>query len=359
MSFGKQLDDFGVSTYDIHGLPTVLAIQFTSDFVATAGTPAVDNVYFTVDMSGDDYAPYYDSASISVPSTGPGAGVLNINLARKAGVNPTEIGVYTINAAVDMYLKNSVGDLLFHMKTYEIKIYRKGTESSTVLGSSVGMPGLNVGGETGETDPENLPPEAVEEAANPNPVSYTTVIPQDLTLETGAAGEGGGGGGGGGEDPVEPGEDIAMTVGSEKETFRVWLDGSAVIEVYSDSELTNKVFEWPTELVDAPEDESASSNYLTVELANVPVGLYALGTIYIKFVVKMRDTAGDVVRRTIRSLQAINQTGENKADIVAAVLFASHDDEDESSALCTQTSKILKFAIAATGTAAVGTALLL
>ena len=350
----------GVITYEItHGLPTSIPILFQSDFPAnTAASATLGELFFSFELGGDA-AIYYAGSSLSIDTAGPGAGQFRIDLTRAAG-GPTDIGVYELSLAVDMFFKNPVGDILMHYRTYVIKLHMAGTKSSLVVSSGVAMPGTDIGladqGE-GASEPiviEELPPEVVEEAVNPNPVTYTSVVPQDLTLTSGPAdggsggegggeggGEQGGGGGGGDPEPVAEDEDVELTVGSETETVRVWLDASAQIEVYSDAALTSLVYVWPTELVQAPEAEGDASNYLNVQLENVPVGLFSLGTIYIKFVIKLRDTAGDAVRR--RSVLRSVATGydqqhrmleeKQEASVVrltALVLFESGIEESSS-----------------------------
>ena len=314
-----QLGSFhGTVAYEnTHGFPTIIPIEYESDYTAEDQGSAVDGeVYFTYSISGTGSS-YYDDDSLTINDAGPGTGLdFQLDLTKSSDDPP--IGVYTVSADVDMWYKNTTsGDILMHAKTYTVTVNLKGTE---VIYS---MDTANNG---------NAYTELVDDESKT--ISAVSPTPGDLELDQTGSTPG-------------FGDDVVLEVTTSDSDYKIWWDPLVPVEVFSDSDLEDKEYEWPISLIDSDHSESGASNTLEVRLESCPVAIYNLNDVYVQLGVVLRDAGGDIRRRNMMmgfnnleaasdaaaQLQKSEYKGEGSAALISAhIRFAGSSSsvlEDE------------------------------
>ena len=286
---------------------------------------------------------YTDSGSISSVDAGPGTNLefdiaLPFTTTGTNGIPP--IDVYIVTIKVDMFLKNAAGDMLMHAQTYTVTINLSGTEATHELDTSASTSTF-----TETTENEN------------NSKAAPSTDPGDLTLAQAPGG------------PVGFGTDITLIADTADVEYKVWRDIGEPVEVFSDASLTNKIYEWPSELVGGHITEGAgATNELTLTLESVPVFIYNQNSIYVKLGIKYRDAAGGRRRRVLLRLpnnknangdghRALERYEAASTTVAAEVKFAPMDEEEGSSSDGYTFSISLSWLVATTALA--GTSLIL
>ena len=260
--------------------------------------------YFVYQLGGNG-AVFYDSSELIINNGGPGHGDIQIDLTRNN--QEPEVGVYEVEIAIDMIMRNPAGDILMHEKTYQLTTYLQGAVGTAILGTS-GL--VEAGNQTVDNSQTNVE-------------TSDSQLPVDLSLIS--------------EGNVGMGQDIVLQideVGLDSTHYKIWLDRSHDIAVFTEIELINQVYEWPIDFVAAVDTEDQAGVSLTVTLKSVPTDLYNLGKVYVKLGVKFRDLAGDI-RMLELSSGSTREVQEDKdededseeelsADFVTSVTFESY-----------------------------------
>ena len=296
------MNDYGTIVYEeTYGFPIEVPVAFDSDFVAAddEGSAGNNEVYFFYEVSGTG-ATYYsaDSMSVTDDAAGDNVGEVEFTLTKNGDVPP--VGTYGVTIAVNMMMKSTCcADILQDFKAYTITVNVQGSETTQTVSTQ---------GATGTF---------TEQTLNGSHSGTTT-----STLPTGLGVSQSGG-------PVAYPNDLTIVASTSDIDYALWLDSTFAVKAYNDEVLSgaNLVYEWPSMYVTAPTSEGTADGTLTIDLENVPVGLYNLGTVWLKIQVYYRDTTGD---RRILSLPGSIHRGLERKGAVSHQLSAKVELDDES-----------------------------